>query len=118
MIAMVAVLITACADGVPDTPPRQITSSPFQYPEELWDAGVEGETILEIHVSALGTVDSATVQTSSGFEAFDSAAINGAPDLRFEPARRGEDSVAVTVLLPVQFHLPAGDSTPGAPAAP
>ena len=111
--------LAGCGEVEPETPPRQITGSPFHYPEELWDAGVEGETVLEIHVSALGTVDSATVETSSGFPAFDSAAINGAPDLRFEPARRGEDSVAVTVLLPVQFHLPSTDSVvPSAPTTP
>jgi periplasmic protein TonB len=110
------VLVTGCGEGPVETPPRQLTESPFHYPEELWDAGVEGETLLEIHVSALGSVDSAFVEETSGYPAFDSAAISGARVIRFEPARRGADSVAVRVLLPVQFELPAGDSA-AAPAS-
>lgn len=108
-----ALTLVGCAERPPDTPPRQLTTSTFHYPEELWDAGVEGETVLELHVSERGTVDSARVQSSSGFAEFDSAAVQGAADLRFEPARRGSDSVAVKVLLPVQFQLP--DDSGGIP---
>jgi len=107
---LVGLLMAGCAEPPPDVPPRQLPGSPFHYPEELWDAGVEGETILEIHVSESGSVDSARVERTSGHAEFDSAAVNGARELRFEPARRGEDSVAVRVLLPVQFHLPGGDT--------
>jgi TonB family protein len=98
-----------CADSQVETPPRQISASSFHYPEALWDAGVEGETILEIHVSEAGAVDSARVERSSGFAEFDSAAVAGARVLQFEPARRGDDSIAVRVLLPVQFQLPSSD---------
>lgn len=105
-LAFIAAVLGGCGDRAPDTLPRQLSSSPFHYPEELWDAGVEGETMLEIHVSREGTVDSARVHESSGHEEFDSAAVRGVAGLRFEPARRGNDSIAVTVLLPVQFHLP------------
>ncbi len=62
--------------------------------------------MLELHVSRTGTVDSAKVRETSGHEEFDSAAVRGVAGLLFDPARRGNDSVAVTVLLPVQFHLP------------
>ena len=98
-------LLTACGPELPEVPPRQLSSSPFQYPEELWDAGVEGETTLRLFVSEQGEVDSARVEQSSGYPAFDSSAIAGASDLRFEPARRGEDPMGVWVLLPVQFNL-------------
>ena len=113
-ITALAAIFTGCGDRAPDTPPRQLSSSPFHYPEELWDAGVEGETMLELHVSRDGAVDSAKVHETSGHEEFDSAAVRGVAGLRFEPARRGDDSVAVTVLLPVQFHLP-DDSLGGPP---
>ena len=114
----VLALLGGCGEGPVETPPRQITESPFHYPEELWDAGVEGETLLEIHVSALGAVDSAFVEETSGYPAFDSAAISGARVIQFEPARRGDDSVAVRVLLPVQFDLPATDSAAATAEAP
>lgn len=95
-----------CEEPVPEAPPRQLAGSPFHYPEDLWDAGVEGETLLRLFVTEQGTVDSVRVETTSGHEAFDSAAVSGSRDLRFEPARRGDDSVGVWVLLPVQFELP------------
>lgn len=109
--------LAGCAEAEPEIPPRQLSESAFHYPEELWDAGIEGETVLEIHVSEVGAVDSARVETSSGYAEFDSAAVAGARELRFEPARRGADSLAVRVLLPVQFHLPQSDSAGVASAA-
>jgi len=116
---VLAIGVTGCTEAAPEVPPRQLSESAFQYPEELWDAGIEGETVLEIHVSATGTVDSARVEQTSGYAAFDSAAVEGARVLRFDPARRGNDSVAVRVLLPVQFHLPSSDSlSPPVPEEP
>ena len=103
--------LAACEEAAPITPPRQMPGSPFHYPEELWDAGVEGETILRLFVTKQGRVDSARVEQTSGYEAFNSAAVLGAGDLRFDPARRDTLPVAVWVLLPVEFELP--DSAPG-----
>jgi TonB family protein len=109
--------LTGCSgEEVPETPPRQLAGSPFHYPEELWDAGVEGETVLRLFVNPAGEVDTVQVEQGSGYEAFDSAASRGARELRFEPARRGEDPVSVWVLLPVQFDLPnAGGASDPAP---
>ena len=112
-----ALVLAGCGEPPPETPPRQLSESAFHYPEELWDAGIEGETILEIHVSERGAVDSARVDRTSGYAAFDSAAVEGARILQFEPARRGDDSLAVRVLLPVQFHLPVPDTAAEADAA-
>ena len=50
--------LASCGEVEPETPPRQITGSPFHYPEELWDAGVEGETVLRLWVNPEGAVDS------------------------------------------------------------
>lgn len=113
LLPLLALLVAACEEEISVTPPTQLPGSPFHYPEELWDAGVEGETLLRLFVTAEGTVDSVTVERTSGYPAFDSAAVEGARDLRFEPARRGEETLGVPVLLPVQFDLPAADSAAG-----
>ena len=104
--------VSACADELPETPPRQLAGSPFHYPEDLWDAGVEGETVLRLFVTTAGSVDSVRVERTSRYAAFDSSAVIGARDLKFEPGKRGEETLAMWVLLPVQFDLPA-DSTRG-----
>jgi protein TonB len=107
------VLLAACAEEPPQTPPQQQTTPSFHYPEELWDAGVEGETLLRIFVAENGGVDTIRVEHSSGYAPFDSSAVRGARELRFEPARRGTLPVGAWVLLPVQFDLPATDSVNG-----
>ena len=103
---------------VVETEPVPLTQPAFQYPEELWDAGVEGKTVLRIHINTGGTVDSARVETPSKYPAFDSAAIAGTGALRFEPAKRDGTPVSKWVLLPVEFEITAADSAQeaGAPA--
>jgi periplasmic protein TonB len=110
---LLLLLPAGCAEEQPETAPRQLTGSPFHYPEELWDAGEEGETVLRLYVDREGQVDTVQVERTSGYASFDSAAVAGARDLRFEPARRGEDPVGVWVLLPVQFQLPQGEVAQG-----
>lgn len=81
----------------------------FSYPVELWDRGAEGETILLVHVDELGNVDSASVDTPSGYAAFDSAAMAGIRKLRFAPARVGDQRVDAWARIPIRFNR---DSVP------
>lgn len=109
----VAVVAGCGQEPLPESPPQQMPGSPFHYPEELWDAGVEGQTMLRLFVSPAGAVDTVRVERGSGYAAFDSSAVAGARELRFEPARRGPEAVGAWVLLPVQFDLPRPDSAQG-----
>jgi outer membrane biosynthesis protein TonB len=45
------------------------------------------------------------VYATSGFAAFDSAALAGAPELRFAPAKQGNLRVPMWTRLPVRFSL-------------
>ena len=76
---------------------------PIVYPLSLWDQDVEGETLLRVRVTEVGVVDSVEVVESSGYLAFDSAAIAGARKLRFDPARKGEKRIPVWAQVPVHF---------------
>lgn len=78
-------------------------ATPPRFPLELWELGVEGETILRIRVDETGAVDSIVVDASSGYAAFDEAAMESASGLRFTPARRNGEPVARWVRLPVRF---------------
>ena len=80
--------------------------SPFRYPIGEWDADVEGEAILMVHVTDMGDVDSVYVLESSGRPALDSAALAGARELEFAPGRRGEERIDMWAKLPVRFAKP------------
>ena len=100
-----ALLVASACQSPPATPPRLAAPALVQYPEELWDAGAEGTTLLRLYVRADGSIDSAQVNRSSGFPGLDDAAVDGVSSLRFEPARQGDRPVGAWVRLPVQFRL-------------
>lgn len=102
-------LAAGCAADTPVEWPAVISAdSPVEFPVELWDRGVEGETLLLIRVDDLGAADSVAVARSSGQAAFDSAAVAGARELRFRPGRRGDRRVSMWVRLPVRFTREGG----------
>lgn len=112
---LLAPFMAGCAgQDDPFTQPRPLyDDSPFEYPVDLWDAGAEGEAMLMVRVSERGRVDSVFVDSTSGHAGLDSAALIGAREMRFEPARRGAEAVQAWVRLPVRFDKAAG---PGAAA--
>ena len=67
--------------------------------------GVEGTTLLKIHVSDRGLVEDVLIEHSAGHQDLDFAAMEAVKKWRFEPARQGNRSVAVWVMLPVRFTL-------------
>ena len=118
-VLLAAAALSACRrEPVVETAPRQLVPPPFQYPEELWDAGVEGKTVLRIRVNEQGRVDSVKVDTTSGHKGFDSAAVAGTSELRFAPATRGATPVAQWVVLPVEFQIQQPESAASDAAKP
>lgn len=110
--AFVAATCAGCGEEAEIEQPRPLYGEvPIDYPLHMWDQDKEGETILRVRVSDIGTVDSVEVLQSSGFGAFDSAAVAGAVALRFTPARRDGERIAVWAEVPVYFSKrPRADS--------
>ncbi len=98
------------AGGQNDVPVAINGESPFQYPAELYDQGIEGEVRLRLWVDSAGHIapDSTRVASSSGTPALDSAALAGAARLEFAPAHRDGKPVAATFYQPVIFRRRAG----------
>lgn len=106
LLSLLLAGVAACA-GEPVEPPVPLEGdSPFRYPVSLWDEGAEGAPLLMVHVTETGIVDTAYVAETSGYEAFDSAAVAGVHELRFVPARQGDERVDAWVRLPVRFLRP------------
>jgi TonB family protein len=102
--ATFALLAAACGgDREVEQPTPLFNDVPIVYPLAMWDQDLEGETLLRVRVTDTGSVDSVEVVQSSGYETFDSAAIAGARDLRFQPARRDGKRIEVWARVPVQF---------------
>ena len=94
----------ACGgEGEIEQPTPLYGQMPIAYPIQLWDQDMEGQTLLRVRVSDTGAVDSVEVERSSGYEAFDSAAVAGARELRFSPARRDGERIDVWATVPVHF---------------
>lgn len=75
------------------------------YPSAPRRLGVQGTTMLRVHVLADGRIGDLIVERSAGHPDLDQAAMEAVRRWRFEPARRGADAVAMWVLLPVEFRL-------------
>jgi protein TonB len=75
------------------------------YPSTARRLGIQGTTMLRVHVLADGKIGEVDVEQSAGHPDLDRAAADAVRRWRFEPARRGDEPVAMWVLLPVEFRL-------------
>ena len=85
---------------------------PFEYPPDAWASRIGGETVLRIRISTAGAVDSVAVQKTSGHRSLDSAAVAGARELRYKPARQGQRPVPVWATLPVRYPMAERNGEP------
>ena len=75
------------------------------YPSSAKRLGVQGTTLLRVHVLEDGRVGNVEIEQSAGHPDLDEAASDAVRRWRFDPARRGEQAVAMWVRLPVEFRL-------------
>jgi protein TonB len=76
-----------------------------RYPESARRQGAQGTTLLKMYVSDRGLVEDVLVEGSAGHQDLDLAAMEAVKKWRFEPAKRGNQPIAVWVMLPVRFAL-------------
>ncbi|MGH7519966.1 MAG: energy transducer TonB [Gemmatimonadales bacterium] len=120
LIAVGVLLTVACGGPSPEsrTPSSQAAppeseapvalnpDMPIAYPPALFEQRVEGDVTLRLFVDSTGKLvpESTRVAEESGYPALDSAALAGAPALRFAPAKRHGVPVATAFLQPVEFR--------------
>jgi TonB family protein len=100
----------------PDELPEVVNAVlPFRYPGDLYAHRVQGNVTLRLYVDREGRVlpESTSVEESSGYIAFDSAAIKGSHELEFRAARRRGEPIGVVVHFPVYFRHPEVRGLPG-----
>ncbi|MGH7621717.1 MAG: energy transducer TonB [Gemmatimonadaceae bacterium] len=127
-ITLVAGLVAACGGDHratehsparaprPDELPSLVSGElPFKYPPSLYARRVQGNVMLKLFIDRDGRVvsDSTRIDRASGYAELDSAAVAGAPELRFVPAKLGGEPIGTTVLFPLFFRHPEAQPLPG-----
>ena len=75
------------------------------YPSISRRLGEQGLVLLQVQVTADGTAGSVELQTGSGSSRLDQAALEAVKKWRFTPAKRGEQPVSASVIVPVRFSI-------------
>jgi protein TonB len=75
------------------------------YPPVSRRFGEQGRVLLRVLVSENGLAQSVQLDSSSGFEKLDRAAIEAVKKWSFIPAKRSNQPVSAYVLVPVKFSL-------------
>jgi protein TonB len=90
-------------------PPRfdaaYLENPPPPYPRIAKSRGEQGLVVVAVDVGADGRPLNCALHRSSGYPALDDAALRTIRTWRFVPARRGEQTIAETVLVPMPFRL-------------
>jgi len=105
--------VLSVAEGAADTQAYQspnfnaayLNNPAPNYPSISRRLGEEGLVLLNVQVTADGAADSVELQTGSGSSRLDQAALEAVKKWRFTPAKRGDQAVSASVVVPVRFSL-------------
>lgn len=76
-----------------------------KYPSLSRRLGEEGKVLLKVRVMPDGRAAAVDIEKSSNFDRLDEAALQGVANWRFVPAKRGDEAIEATVLVPIVFRL-------------
>lgn len=75
------------------------------YPALSRRMNEEGKVLLKVRVSGQGAALDVAISKPSGFPRLDAAAVDAVTRWRFVPARRGDEAVDSSVIVPITFAL-------------
>jgi protein TonB len=96
-------------DTGPMIPPRYRNASQPAYPVLARMRGYEGVVLLSVAVTEDGRAGEVRIKRSSGYALLDQSALGAVRRWRFEPARKMNAPIAMTVDIPVRFSLQVSD---------
>lgn len=102
----------AAVNGPPATPvmPPSFSAAYLDNPRPAYPAlsrrnRESGVVRLRVQVNAEGRAQEVRIESSSGHQRLDEAALRAVRKWKFVPARRGKESVAAWVIVPIAFRL-------------
>jgi protein TonB len=78
---------------------------PPDYPPLARKRSLEGTVELDVLVSPAGTADTVRLALTSGHDLLDRAALSAVEKWLFQPGKKGEETAAMWVRVPVRFAL-------------
>ena len=82
-----------------------LNNPPPDYPRMSRQLGEEGKVLLKVRVRADGTAAAVDLEKSSNFARLDEAARRAVTRWRFVPAKRGDEAIEASVIVPIVFRL-------------
>ncbi len=76
-----------------------------KYPATARSRGWQGQVLLRVKVTAEGLSEAITIHRSSGHDILDESAVEAVEKWQFMPAKRGNTTVACSVIVPIIFTL-------------
>lgn len=76
-----------------------------KYPSLSRRLGEEGKVLLRVRVMPDGRAAAVDIEKSSNFDRLDEAARQNVANWRFVPAKRGDEPIEATVIVPIVFRL-------------
>jgi protein TonB len=100
-------LTNSIDDALPITP-AQVDPNYLHRPNPVYPAASKrlresGTVLLLVSLDAAGEVRDIHIQTTSAYQRLDQAAMEAVRQWRFIPASKGQQPVASTVLVPIEF---------------
>ncbi|MDD2702214.1 MAG: energy transducer TonB [Sideroxydans sp.] len=92
-------------DAEPDYRADYLNNPRPPYPLVARRMGYQGKVVLNVEVLAEGRAGEVTLQTSSGYDILDKAALQTVKTWKFSPAKRFGQPVTQWFLVPIKFSL-------------
>lgn len=89
--------------------PRYLNAARPSYPMLARARGYEGMVLLAVQVLTDGRAGEVRIKKSSGYALLDQSALNAVRAWRFEPARKMDTPLVMTVDIPIRFSLKEAD---------
>ncbi len=96
-------------------PPATVTAAKYDaaylnnpkpsYPPLSRRLGEEGKVLLKVRITREGLPSTVDLEKSSSFERLDNAARQAVSRWRFVPAKRGDEAIEASVVVPIVFRL-------------
>ena len=105
-LALMLALTFACSSDISMegySPPKVKTQEQCIFPKAAQEEGIEGSTTVLIQIDNDGNVYKTNITETSGYQILDLAALDYCNQLKFQPARWGDNAIGSRIEMDIDF---------------